>query len=118
MTPLDARDRRDRLITFRPESPEQKARITLAAKAEGMSAAGWIRDRLLDAAGWQDVTRRRATRRPNEQPRQEDTGTAPLVARVSAREKAAIVKRATHRRMDVSEWARDVIQAELGKEGQ
>ena len=41
MTPLDSRDRRDRLITFRPDTPEQKARITATARGEGMSAAGW-----------------------------------------------------------------------------
>jgi uncharacterized protein (DUF1778 family) len=118
MTPIGPKNVRNQLITFRPASPEQKAAITTAASDAGMSSAGWVRDLLLARAGYQDVTRRRATRKPNETPRQEETGNAPIVARVSQREKAAIERRAARAKKDVSDWARVVIAKELDKEQQ
>lgn len=118
MTAIDPRNVRSEYLGIRPGSPELKARIAVAAGNAGVSSSTWVRDLLLAKAGVQDLARRRATRRPNEQPRAAGPGTAPIALRVSPREMTAIERRAARAKKDVSEWARVVIAKELEKEQQ
>lgn|SRR5512146_1584086 len=118
MSPVSPRDVRSEYLGIRPGTPELKARIAAAAHDAGVSSSTWVRDLLLGKAGVQDLARRRATRRPNEQPRKATAGTAPAALRVSPREMAAFERKAARRKMSVSEWARVVIAKELDREGQ
>lgn len=117
MSPVDPRDVRSQYLGIRPGSPDLKTRIAKAAGNAGVSSSTWVRDLLLTQVGVQDMARRRATRRSNRQPRQAPAGTAPVALRVSPREMTALEKRAARRGLSVSEWARDVIEAELDRAG-
>lgn len=109
---VDPRDRRDKRVHFNT-TPEVKTDIKDAARRAGMSASGWMSAVLLAAAGWHDTARRSARRRPNVKERDMTTGAAPVAVAVSAREKAAIEKKADKARMDVSAWATAAITEAL-----
>jgi predicted HicB family RNase H-like nuclease len=114
MSPVAPADRRDQVIGFRAAG--LRARADRAATRAGVSTSTWIRDVLLNAAGWHDTTRRTARRRPNQQPR--TSGDDRLYTSVSTREKAIIQQAASRDGLDVSAWATTAIQEALEQEGQ
>jgi predicted HicB family RNase H-like nuclease len=117
MSPVAPADRRDQAIDFRGSGfPGLRAEADHAAARAGVSTSTWIRDILLNAAGWHDTTRRTARRRPNQQPRTATPGR--LYASVSPREKAIIQRAASRDGLDVSAWATTAIQEALDQEGQ
>lgn len=97
---------------------EEKNQIRAAAGRAGMPAAGWIRERLLDAAGYADTERRPARMRGGRRTRPDLTeGNAPVGVSVSPTEKAAIGKAAVQAGKSTSEWIRDVIADALAQDG-
>ena len=119
MTPIDGRDRRDKRvgIVLDGKSTALLAAMTGHATSQGVPVRQWARSRLLDAAGFQDYTRRRVSRRPNTQLRGETaTVQNPFQIPVSDRERAAIKDVAAAAGADVTEWAWDVLVKAYRKE--
>lgn len=121
MSPIDASDRRDRLIGVRGD-PDTLQHITRIAARHGDPGTVWARDRLLDAleaeTGYRDTTRRRVPRRPNQQPRHDkQRDPAGLWIRVSATENQLITRLAEDKGSTITDWAWGVLEQAMRKEG-
>jgi hypothetical protein len=118
---MEDQDKRQKYLVVSTKIPGDLAtRSEQEAHDAAVSRSEWVRGLILGAlagAGYHDLARRAAPRRPRRQPRSYDPGSwVPLPVNVSAREKEIVGKVAEAQGMTPSRWLRKLVEDELGEE--